>query len=186
MGAHPRPGMLIISYYFFLLQANLGYHLRLSRYRVLPREERGEALSLALVSVRTPCGMFSGWSASWKEYRLPESVRGTREFVWRHKYKLLGGTGVVAGALWYYDCLPFVSSSSSSTTSPSSDTGSRAGGGGGVTRPRLNPGTRSRLLLRVRKHFDFAVNDFLPILATKTDTAVDVDTARKQIQVHYN
>ena len=117
------------------------------------------------------------WSVSLKEYRLPESVRGAREFVWRHKYKLLGSTGVVAGALWYYDCLPFASSLSSSTTSPSSDTGSK------VTRPRLNPGTRSRLLLRVRKHFDFAVNDFLPILAAKTDTAVDVDTARKQIQV---
>jgi hypothetical protein len=93
--------------------------------------------------------------------------KSTKEFMWRHKYKIISGAGVIGAALWYYDWLP---------GSEKREDGEREGAKG------RNAGLRSRQLLRARKHFDLAMADLLPVLRLKIAGIVEDNTAIKQIR----
>lgn len=114
------------------------------------------------------------------------SWKSTKEFIWNHRYKLIGagvaGTAVVA---WYTDIFGITTTKDRHLIDNVDNLPNELNSSSNKkkkNRKVMNPGLRSRLLLRVRKHFDVAVNDFLPTLRMKINEVVDISTAIKQIK----
>jgi hypothetical protein len=120
--------------------------------------------------------------------RVVSACQSTRKFLWKHRGKIAVGGAVCAISLVAYslygnrkaddeeESIPVENSSLSATdlhrgTLQSTNSVSV-----------LEPGNRSRMLLRLRKQYDIALKQFLPTLRAKILEVVDVTSAIKRIK----
>lgn len=98
-------------------------------------------------------------------------------YLWRHRNKIAVGGAVCAAGLALY---AFYSSSNNvAETEEEKFLMSEVKREAQLTR---KPGDRSRMLLRIRKQFDFAIRQFLPTMRAKILEVVDVSSAIRKIK----
>ena len=109
-----------------------------------------------------------------------------REFVWNHRGKLVLTTTVAIAGIAY--CLFFGSATLKKREQLDADVMELEHKEGSTEDDRsiqhiaMKQGVRSRLLLRVRRHFDFAGKHLFPTLRIKLLEAVDISNAIQQIK----
>lgn len=99
------------------------------------------------------------------------------KYLWRHRNKIAVGGAVCAAGLALYAY--YSSSNSIAETEEEKFLMSEVKKEAQLTR---KPGDRSRMLLRIRKQFDFAIRQFLPTMRAKILEVVDVSSAIRKIK----
>ena len=111
----------------------------------------------------------------------------TREFFWNHRGKVVITSAIAITSIAYYFLVPPPPSQRLTEEDPGEmyfefdreETGDRDRASQKIA---LKKGVRSRLLLRVRRHFDFAGKHFFPTLRVKIIEVVDISNAIQQIK----
>ena len=94
----------------------------------------------------------------------------TGRYLWRHRDKIAVGGAVCAAGLVIYYSLSKKSTENEDEKKILAEV------------KRRRPGDRSRMLLRIRKQFDFAIRQFLPTMHTRILEVVDVSSAIRKIK----
>ena len=99
----------------------------------------------------------------------------TGKYLWKHRNKIaVGGAVCAAGLVIYYS----LSNKATETEDERKILAEVKRRSQSVRRP----GDRSRMLLRIRKQFDFAIRQFLPTMHTRILEVVDVSSAIRKIK----
>ena len=101
----------------------------------------------------------------------------TGKYLWKHRNKIAAGGAVCAAGLVIYTYYSL--SNKSTETEDEKKILAEVKKRGQLVR---RPGDRSRMLLRIRKQFDFAIRQFLPTMHTRIMEVVDVSSAIRKIK----
>jgi Peroxin-3 len=107
----------------------------------------------------------------------PSILNRTGKYLWKHRGKIAVGGALCAAGLAFYGYYSMSNNSKESDEEKFLMSEVKR-----ESQSTRKPGDRSRMLLRIRKQFDFAIKQFLPTMRTKILEVVDVSSAIRKIK----